>query len=72
MAPAPSGGQRTLSPTGAAEKAVLSFFFREREPGWYRWSRNWGSSPVYDKVVDGQVAVKWQDGVEHVGVLPHN
>ncbi len=48
------------------------YFYREREPGWYRWSRNWGSGPVYDKVMDGQVAIKWQEGVEHIGVLPHN
>ena len=31
----------------------LVYFYREREAGWYRWSRNWGTPPAYTKLETG-------------------
>ena len=57
---------------GGGPAGGLCYLFREDEPGWYRWERNWGRGPTYEMVLDGQVAVKWIDGMEHIGVLPPN
>ena len=47
------------------------YFYREREAGWYKWERGWFQEPTYTKV-DGQVARWWDDGVERIGVVPHD
>ena len=57
--------------TGGPEGGYV-YLFREHEPGWYRWTRNWFCPVEYEMVLDGQVAVNWIDGVEHIGVLPDN
>ena len=46
------------------------YLFREHEPGWYRWERSWGRGPTCEMVLDGQAAIKWIDGMDHIGALP--
>ena len=64
-------GSRTMYTTtrliacGGGPEGGLCYLFREHAPGWYCWGRNWGRRPTYEMVLDGQVAVKWIDGVEH-------
>ena len=71
-------GSRTIYRTmhlityGGGPEGGFCYLFRDHEPGWYRWERNWGRRPTYEMVLDGQVAVKWIDGMEHIGVLPPN
>ena len=49
------------------------YFYREREQGWYRWSRTWGEGPTYERITSGQVAIKHaQDWDEKITVLPEN
>ena len=55
---------------GGGPEGGYVYLFREHEPGWYRWRRTWGSRPSYELILDGQVAMRWQDHVEWLGVLP--
>jgi len=49
------------------------YFYREREAGWYRWSRNWGTPPAYEKLETGVVLmVSFPDGSERIGIAPEN
>jgi len=49
------------------------YFYREREAGWYRWSRNWGTPPAYTKLETGVVLmVSYPDGSERIGIAPDN
>ena len=57
---------------GGGLEGGFCYLFREHEPGWYRWERNWGRRPPYEMVLDGQVAIKRIDGIEYIGALPHN
>ena len=57
---------------GGGPEGGFCYLLREHREGWYRWERNWGRGPTYEMVLDGQVAVKWIDGMEHIGVLPPN
>ena len=51
----------------------LVYFYREREAGWYRWSRNWGTPPAYEKLETGVVLmVSYPDGSERIGIAPDN
>jgi hypothetical protein len=51
----------------------LVYFYREREAGWYRWSRNWGTPPAYTKLETGVVLmVSYPDGSERIGIAPDN
>ena len=51
----------------------LVYFNREREAGWYRWSRNWGTPPAYEKLETGVVLmVSYPDGSERIGIAPDN
>jgi hypothetical protein len=56
---------------GGGPEGGYVYFFREREAGWYSWRRDWFQPPVYTKV-EGQVAIWWDDGVERIGVVPHD
>ena len=46
------------------------YFYKERQPGWYKWNRTWGREPVYTYIDEGVVAVRWLDDIEYMGVLP--
>ena len=49
----------------------ICIFFREREPGWYRWSRDWGTEATYELITSGQVAIRHSpDEDEKISVLP--
>ena len=49
------------------------YFYRERSPGWYRWWRNWGTPPTYEKLETGVVLmVSFPDGSERIGIAPDN
>ena len=51
----------------------ICIFYREREQGWYRWSRTWGEGPTYERITSGQVALRHrQDEDEKIMVLPEN
>ena len=39
--------------SGGGPEGGLVYFYREREAGWYRWSRNWGTPPAYEKLATG-------------------
>ena len=58
---------------GGSPEGGYVFFYREREQGWYRWSRTWGEGPTYERITSGQVAIKHaQDEDEKIMVLPEN
>ena len=55
---------------GGGPDGGFVYFYREREAGWYSWTRDWFRSPVYTKV-DGKIAIWWDDdGVEKISVVP--
>ena len=56
---------------GGGPEGGYVYFYREREAGWYKWERGWFQPPAYTKV-DGQIAIFWDDGVERIGVVPHD
>ncbi len=58
---------------GGGPEGGYVYFYKERDPGWYRWHRTWFQPPVYTKMLTGQVATKiGEDGGEYIGVLPDN
>ena len=64
--------QHYLTSGGGPEGGYV-FFYREREQGWYRWSRTWGHRPTYERITSGQVAIRHrQDEDEKITVLPDN
>ena len=64
--------QHYLTYVGGPEGGYV-FFYREREQGWYRWSRTWGQGPTYERITSGQVAIRHrQDEDEKITVLPDN
>ena len=59
--------------SGGGPEGGYVFFYREREQGWYRWSRTWGEGPTYERITSGQVAFRHrQDEDEKIMVLPDN
>ena len=57
---------------GGGPEGGYVYLFMEHAPGWYRWRRTWASRPSYEMVLDGQVAMRWHDHVEWLGVLPED
>ena len=58
---------------GGSPEGGYVFFYREREQGWYRWSRDWGEGPTYERITSGQVAIRHaQDEDDKIMVLPEN
>ena len=56
---------------GGGPEGGYVYFFREREPGWYRWSRDWGTEAPYELITSGQVAIRHSpDEDEKIAVLP--
>jgi len=54
---------------GGGPEGGYVYFYREREPGWYAWERNWGTAPTYTKL-DGLLVQKFEDDIEYVSVVP--
>ena len=58
---------------GGGPEGGYVYFYKERDPGWYTWHRDWFKPPTYTKILTGQVATLFtEDGVEKIGVLPDN
>jgi len=58
---------------GGGPEGGYVYFYKEREPGWYTWHRDWFTPPTYKKILTGQVAQLFtEDGVEKIGILPAN
>jgi hypothetical protein len=57
---------------GGGPEGGYVYFYKERDPGWYRWHRTWFKPTTYTKVLTGHVATKFEDGVEYIGRLPDN
>ena len=56
---------------GGGPEGGYVYFYKEREPGWYAWERDWFKPPSYQKV-DGQIAIWWDDRTERIGLVPHD
>ena len=54
---------------GGGPEGGYVYFYREREPGWYSWHRDWGTEPTYTKI-DGKLIQTFDDYVEKVAVVP--
>ena len=58
--------------TGGPEGGFV-YFYKEREAGWYRWSRTWGEPPSYEKIETGVVLmICYPNGLERIGLAPDN
>ena len=57
---------------GGGPEGGFVFFFREREPGWYSWERDWFQEPTYKKLNGILVQKFTEDGAEHVAVVPRD
>ena len=62
-------GPSTSSPTAGGPEGGYVYFYREREPGWYSWRRDWGTEPTYTKI-DGKLIQTFEDYAEKVAVAP--
>ena len=57
---------------GGGPEGGFVYFYREREAGWYSWERDWFRPPVYTKI-NGQIVIYWDDdGVDNIGIVPHD
>ena len=56
---------------GGGPEGGYVYFYKEREPGWYAWTRDWGTPPTYTKL-DGVLVQKFEDYVEYVSVVPYD
>ncbi len=55
----------------AGPKAGTFIFYREWEPGWYSWNREWFEKPTYTTIDEGQVVFRIdEDGCEFIAVVP--
>ena len=58
---------------GGGPEGGYVYCWRERDPGWYRWHRNWFQPSTCTKILSGQVAAKFgEDWVEYIGINPDN
>ena len=58
---------------GGGPEGGYVYFYKDRDPGWYRWHRTWFQPPTYTKILTGEVATKFDDeGNEYIGILPDN
>ena len=57
---------------GGGPEGGFVFFFREREPGWYSWERDWFQEPTYKKLNGILVQKFTEDGTEYVAVAPRD
>ena len=56
---------------GGGPEGGYVYFYKEREAGWYRWERDWGTPPTYTRI-DGVLAQKFEDDIEYVAVVPND
>jgi hypothetical protein len=57
---------------GGGPEGGYVYFFRERQPGWYRWHRNWGTEPIYERC-QGHLLQRFdEDGMEYVAEVPED
>ena len=56
---------------GGGPEGGYVYFYKEREAGWYRWERNWGTPPTYTRI-DGVLAHKFEDDIEYVAVVSND
>ena len=56
---------------GGGPEGGYVYFYREREPGWYSWHRDWGTEAKYTKL-DGKLIQTFEDYVEKVAVVPND
>ena len=56
---------------GGGPEGGYVYFYKEREAGWYRWERDWGTQPTYTRI-DGVLAQKFEDDIEYVAVVPND
>lgn len=54
---------------GGGSEGGYVYFYREREPGWYAWERNWGEPPSYTKIY-AMLVMRFEDDVEQLAVVP--
>ncbi len=56
---------------GGGPEGGYVYFYREREPGWYSWNREWFQEATYTKIDEGQVVFRIdEDGGEFIAVVP--
>ncbi len=57
---------------GGGPEGGYVYFFRERDPGWYSWNREWFQQPTYTKLDDGRLVVfrNPEEGSEFIAVVP--
>ena len=56
---------------GGGPEGGYVYFYREREPGWYSWNRDWLERPTYTKIDEGVVVFKiTEEGSEFIAVVP--
>ena len=56
---------------GGGPEGGYVYFFRERQAGWYRWSRDWMQEPKYELITTGQIAIRHsEDEDENIAILP--
>ncbi len=57
---------------GGGPEGGYVYFYKEKDPGWYRWHQTWFQPPTHTKIFTGQVATKFQEKCEYIGALPDN
>ena len=57
---------------GGGPEGGYVYFYRERDPGWYSWNREWFQNMTYTKLDDGLLVVFKidEDGSEFIAVVP--
>ena len=64
---------RHITTYGGGPEGGYVYFFRERAPGWYKWSRDWFQEPKYEKITSGKVINKHScDEDEKIAIVPED
>ena len=56
---------------GGGPEGGYVYFYREREPGWYSWHRDWFQKPTYIKLEGIAVFRINDDGNEFIAIVPN-
>ena len=58
---------------GGGPEGGYVYFYKEREPGWYKWSRTWSQEPKYEKIAHGKIVNKYSpDEDEKIALVPES